>query len=133
MSKIQTALAMAVMICGVASGADDARARLAVKMRAERSELVKQIAQGWLNGAKKESLRDAVVRLVDVHVRMAAMGIRDSENEFGAALDDLTGRNLRSTDAMVGEVARAYLRRKEGLVVNTRRSFHGVYLVLPRG
>lgn len=131
MKTIPTILIMlTVALSGVAQ-AGNAKDRLAAKMRNERDDLAEQVAQGWLAEKQTSELRKKVVDLVDVHVRMTAMRIGDSANDIGGVLTDLKDIDMLSTDEMIDEIARAYFARKEGLRVNTRECFGGIYLLYP--
>jgi len=107
-----------VVLSGITAQADEL-AGYQKRMRAwenDRDEIVLRIVLGWLRGADGEALKEEMVRLTQLEVRLA------SDPDVELYLSRLS--DARDIDLCVRDVARKYL-QKRGLIVRTEDLFAG--------
>ena len=107
--------------------AGDTTQKLAVRMRNERSGLIDAVVQGWCRGENDEKMSVLIARLVDVDARLSVFSASAGAD---SVLTDVKVKGASRPAQLAGAIARAYYRRK-GLVVATRDSFNGIYMLYP--
>lgn len=118
MKKIILTVLVTVLVSTGMAQADEL-AGYRIRMRAwenDRDEVVLRIVRGWLRGADGEALREEIVKLTQLEVRLA------SDPGVGLYLSRLS--DAGDLDACALDVARKYLQEK-GLAVRTRDLFAG--------
>ena len=118
------ASALIVTTVSVQAG-DEPFDRLAARWKVEREQILRHMTQAWLRGEKPETFKNDLLALSQIESGLAT--------QSGAVLYLSEVENTQDLNATVGDVVRAYLKHKGGMV-NTGDFMRGkTFSVLTEG
>lgn len=98
-------------------------------LKSERVKLVDTIVAAYLAGKSNKELGQHISRLVEAEVKLRYYQKYDKNSMLPAPKPGYEPRTPRET---AGAITRKYYRKK-GLRVDIRKSFRGIYMIIPNG